>query len=861
MLSTTIGLKAQTLPQYIEAAEKYYEYGDFANAAYLFAEALEFDTTNHHLRFRRGESNLHYRAYERALVDFAKIEKSDSSSNFPRLPYLQAKAAQPLGRYDFASDHFSRFLTNPGNASEEEIEDAERQLSNTKWAKEMVAIYRGAISAGNQDNAFPIHYTNVNTRYDDFSPFFASDQFYFSSLRYRMEKDTINPRRKIAHVLQRKAEGIEAINRQLPEPINQKNQTTAHSAFNTAGTMVYFTYCEYVTDTLSLRCDLYAATVSESGEWGTPQKLAINADGANNTHPNVGMHPDGSEYLYFASDRSGGQGMHDLYRSLIGTEGSLGSPEPLSGLNTPFDDVTPFYYAPQRELYFSTDGRNTLGGLDIYRSSSMDTEWMEPVHMGLPTNSSYNDVYYSRFEEHDFAYFASNRHTAEAIFWDEDEDVCCNDIYKVEIERICFEVTTWHALTKAELNATTVTFYEELPNGERVALAQETHPDNNFYTFEVEKGRKYGVTAVKRGFKGDQTIVDMSLPSEAKTYSDDCIKAELYLPPPTIRLEVVTLNKVDRTELDGCTVSLLSGSSDTSPLQEDARDTKPDSHLYTYDIVLERYYEIFGSKPDYTSDSAFVDTRGLFVENDTVIKRELLLEPILPCDIQPTVFFHNDIPVKGTPHTTTPANYIDTYTKYKTLEPTYLSKWGTTTARETSMEAYFKEVDKGVKDLEAYAEMLEEYLSKGGKLTVSLQGFASPRAKGPYNDQLSARRCMSVIRYFWNYKGGVLKKHMQNADILMFNEKNYGVPGPFEGVISIRDYGGDKPKPTSKKSLIFDIKPGGEVPVDPSIGLVDTGAASIYSPVAAAARYVEIKVEGCEKPPTNDAYKPNQQEY
>lgn len=863
VLSMTAGLGAQSQKQFKEAAAEYYKYGDYANAAYHFGRALEFDTTDQNLRFQRAESNLLYRSYKLALKDFERLERDGALPNIPRLPYLQGKAAQPLGLYDVAIDYFSLFLTNTGNAPAEEVADAKRQISNSEWAKEIVADYDAAVTAGTQDRVFPIHYTNVNTRYDDFGPAFERDRFYFSSLRFRVEKDTISPDRKVARILRRNAGGNELLNKQLPESINQKNRTAAHSAFNTAGNTVYFTYCEYVTDTLSMRCDLYSASVGADGEWTAPQKLSLNADGANNTHPNVGMHADSSEFLYFASDRSGGKGMHDLYRAPIGADGTLGSVEPLTKLNTAFDDVTPFYFGAQRELYFSTDGRNTLGGLDVYRSSLNKNSWTEPVHLGLPTNSSYNDVYYGRVEERDTAYFASNRYAAEALFWDEEKDVCCNDIYKVEIEKICLEVTTWHDVTKEELNATTVTFYEEHADGERVELAVETHPEDNFYTFEVEKGRKYGVTGIKRGFKGDEAVIDQTLFTKS-TKGAECVKIKLYLPPPTITLEVVTLNKDDRTELDSCTVRLSSGPDDNGPFQQDANDTKADSHFYAYDIVLERYYEIFGNKEGYSSDSAIVDTRGLFVLNDTIIKRELLLERDLPECIEPTVFFHNDRPIKGNPHTITPANYMDTYDTYVgTHKPKYYSVWAKSqVSRKGRLDAYFtEEVDKGAEDLKAFAAMLKEYLARDGSLTVTLQGFASPLSNGPYNDKLSARRCISVINYLWNYEGGVLQEYMQDAVIVQFNKANkYKVPTTYKGM-PVVTYQGNKAPAQSGKSLIFDIKPGGEVPVGSRPGLVDSGDDSVYSPVAGGARYVEIKIEGCGNQSDEEIPEPDTREY
>ncbi|RMF02330.1 MAG: hypothetical protein D6772_03635 [Bacteroidetes bacterium] len=875
LLSTAAVVRAQTQAEWIKAAETSFEYGDYYSAAYYYEEALDYDSTDHELRFRMGESHLLYRNYETALEAFDQLEAKGVAANFPRLPYLQAKAQQPLGHYDEAIANFNEFLAAPGNGSAQEVADARRQISNSEWAKEEYAAYEEELANGTQADIFPINYTNVNTKFDDFAPQFEADQFYFSSLRFKMEADSVKPARKVARILQRKADGGElTTNKLLPPEINQRNRTAAHTAFNADASMVYFTYCEYRQDTFSLRCDLYAAPVDAEGKWGTPQMLPINDGMANNTEPSVGVHPDGRTYLYFASDRSGGKGKHDLYRAEILEEG-FGSVEALDELNTPFEEVTPFYYAPKRELYFSTDGRNTLGGMDVYRSTMAfnGEAWFEPVHLGLPTNSSYNDVYYVRYEDHDFGYFASNRHAADAIFWDEDEDVCCNDIYMVEIEKLCYEVTTWHAQTQEELHATTVTFYEELPGGERIELAQEMDPAGNFYTFEVEKGRNYHVTGYKRGFKSDEASVDISQwfrdLAEKPEKIGKCIKSELFLAPPKIILEVTTFNKRDSTELPGCTVYLFSRQKDSDPLVEIGRDTKEDSNFYSYEIYAEHYYQIIGTKPEHSSDSASVDTRGLFVENDTVIKRQLYLEPFLPdpCDIQPTVFFHNDRPRKGNPHTITSADYMDTYNTYvNTHKPNYYRIWAkapgeNTTVRTARLDAYFGEVDKGAEDLRAFAEMLHGYLQKGGALKVNLQGFASPLSNGPYNDKLSARRCISVINYLWNYEGGVLRQYMSDGVILINNKageeaqgrgiRRHAVPSSYKGMPVVA-YQSDAAPAQSGKALVFDIKPGGEVPVNPAAGLVDTGSDSVYSPVAGAARYVEVKVELCDEEQTDE---------
>lgn len=80
-------------------------------------------------------------------------------------------------------------------------------------------------------------------------------------------------------------------------------------------------------------------------------------------------------------------------------------------VNTDEDEDFPFLHANGKELYFASKGLGGLGGYDIYKSE-LDTVtgfWGKPINMGFPINSPYDDVLYIVDEQHQTAYFASNR--------------------------------------------------------------------------------------------------------------------------------------------------------------------------------------------------------------------------------------------------------------------------------------------------------------------------------------------------------------------------------------------------------------------------------------------------------------------
>lgn len=84
-----------------------------------------------------------------------------------------------------------------------------------------------------------------------------------------------------------------------------------------------------------------------------------------------------------------------------------------SVINTPFDEDFAYYNAAEPALYFSSKGHNSMGGYDIFKSVyNPDTKtWNEPVNLGFPINSPYDDFLFVSSDDQSKAYFASNRET------------------------------------------------------------------------------------------------------------------------------------------------------------------------------------------------------------------------------------------------------------------------------------------------------------------------------------------------------------------------------------------------------------------------------------------------------------------
>ena len=109
--------------------------------------------------------------------------------------------------------------------------------------------------------------------------------------------------------------------------------------------------------------------------------------------------------LIFSSNRPGGQGGMDLWMCKKGSNGMFEAPQNLGpAVNTAGNEVFPFVNSVN-QLYYSTDGRIGLGGLDLYK---YDMASGESELLGSPVNSAADD-FALHVDATGLGYMSSNR--------------------------------------------------------------------------------------------------------------------------------------------------------------------------------------------------------------------------------------------------------------------------------------------------------------------------------------------------------------------------------------------------------------------------------------------------------------------
>jgi outer membrane protein OmpA-like peptidoglycan-associated protein len=150
---------------------------------------------------------------------------------------------------------------------------------------------------------------------------------------------------------------------------------------------------------------LYIIKRDLDGKLNEPENFPYNSDDYSLGHAVVSK--DGNR-LYFVSDMPGGFGQTDLYYS-DNENGKWSEPKNLGPeINSEGREMFPYIHE-DGTLFYSTDGKAGLGGLDLYFTTPNSNTFSEPKNLGYPINTHYDDFGFSLNKDIKTGYFSSNR--------------------------------------------------------------------------------------------------------------------------------------------------------------------------------------------------------------------------------------------------------------------------------------------------------------------------------------------------------------------------------------------------------------------------------------------------------------------
>jgi hypothetical protein len=262
-----------------------------------------------------------------------------------------------------------------------EVEEATRFVSECRYAKEMM------------QHPVPVVIRNmgpdVNSRFDEYAPSVTADgkKLLFTSRRsdatggeideggdYKFYEDIYVTEYDISEEEWTTAVGVSGA-------VNSPQYDAVLSVAPSGDEM--FVYRNNANSAGDIFMSKY---LGSSDEWMAPEKMPrpINSSYFESS---CSITADG-KFFYFISERPEGLGQGDIYVSEKASNGGWSKPKNLGKVvNTELDEKFVFIHPNGKTLFFASDGHQTMGSYDIFRSEFVNGQWSIPVNLGYPINT------------------------------------------------------------------------------------------------------------------------------------------------------------------------------------------------------------------------------------------------------------------------------------------------------------------------------------------------------------------------------------------------------------------------------------------------------------------------------------------
>lgn len=253
----------------------------------------------------------------------------------------------------------------------------------------------------------------ISTAEDEYLPIISPDNevaLFTRRLKIPSRRDDITPQGKFKErfMISSRWDDTFGPGEFMPPPFNL-NDNEGGATLTIDNKELFYTLCQYTSDRRYYNCDI--CTSKRTGNsWSEITSIGDNVNLSNTWESQPSVTSDGRT-LYFVSDRPGGFGGYDIYRTSRDSSGIWQSPVNLgSTINTAGNEKSPYIHTDSQTLYFSSDGLVGLGGYDIF-FAKLDTnnKWQEPKNIGYPINSFEDDLGFFVSTDGLRGYFASNK--------------------------------------------------------------------------------------------------------------------------------------------------------------------------------------------------------------------------------------------------------------------------------------------------------------------------------------------------------------------------------------------------------------------------------------------------------------------
>jgi outer membrane protein OmpA-like peptidoglycan-associated protein/tetratricopeptide (TPR) repeat protein len=337
----------------------------------LFLQANAFNPQSAQLNYTIGKSYLYVENYEQALKFLRKALLLEEKG-FKDIHFLIGRIYQQMGDFELAVESYNIAARNYGN---------EANWSNIISAKIKECRYAQDLMSDAVDVRVENMGVATNTTDMEYFPIImGGDEILFFE-RFSSERNKL-------YAAERTSNGWKAAvgtNQSFSLPQKEKEILTELTLVDKKGVPAITRWFTVNTGSQQqIDRDYYALLAASSKSNNKP-------------------------VAYFSSNRYDGAGGFDIFFSQNNKKGQWERPRGVSEINTAGDEYGVVLHPDGHTLYFSSNGYQTMGGYDIFKSEYDGKHWGKPENLGYPVNSTADDLVYSISEDGNRLYFSSNR--------------------------------------------------------------------------------------------------------------------------------------------------------------------------------------------------------------------------------------------------------------------------------------------------------------------------------------------------------------------------------------------------------------------------------------------------------------------
>lgn len=588
LTANTSAQSAGELKKIFAQAESYYLYGEYelANQLYILLDTPD----NYNIKYKIGVCYLNIAGEKENAVPYleeavknASYEAKESQFKEKRAPldsyFYLARAYMINNKLESALSTFQAF-----NRLAQETQ-SKGGMQNLDFIEQQIMACNNAIAM--QEDPVIFSKKLLGT---DFSMGSMNEN---PAVSYDGNTIVFTERRGISNIIwfSKKVRGVWQSPVEITEELSAGEDCSACS-LNEDGSELYL----YKTDDFDGA--IYMSSY-ENDRWTPIKKLNKNINTKfYESHATISR--DG-RYLYFTSNRDGGFGELDIYVSERDEAGEWGPAKNIGPtINTPYNEDTPFITENDSIIYFSSEGHNSIGGYDIFKTVLEGSQWQVPVNAGYPLNTSDDDKFLQPVNNGENAYYSFMTDYKE------------KDIFYINFGDIVFDLKG-----TLSLNDTTLIFDEnykvyltDRSSGDTISTTSP-EPYTGAYRFVINPG-DYNLTFTGAGYfqHSIDTLVNPDFPF-AELYIDAKLQRNPAAARPALKIKYERINLADIPTIAAVDTSMLIQNINISDVDE----TEDEGLLYYTVQIIALYNPV-----DVSYFKHIDDLRIIYNESDRFYK-------------------------------------------------------------------------------------------------------------------------------------------------------------------------------------------------------------------------------------------------